>query len=162
MAALGSQLTFAATNMTLHSRLPHRIGLLSVALATVLCASLGLADSVVTNPVGFVNTVINGTNGTSSSALTFVGLSTAQPVAFQSTIATYNGGTKMLTPTSGTFTVDQFNGANGAFFVEITSGTNAGLLSDITATSTTSITTADDLSAKRAAASPSRFASIGP
>ncbi len=122
----------------------------------VLCASTALLSAsfteanVVTDPVGFVNTTINGTNGASSSALTFVGLSTTQPVAFQSTISTYNGGTKMLIPTSGTFTVDQFNGASGAHFVEITSGTAAGLLSDITATSTSSITTADDLSAQLA------------
>ena len=119
-----------------------------MSLGWALLASLSVAQSVVTDPVGFVNTSIIGTNGTSSSALTFVGLSTTQPVAFQSTISSYVGGTRMLTPTSGTFTLDQFNGANGAFFVEITSGTGAGLLSDITATSTTSITTADDLSAQ--------------
>ncbi len=105
---------------------------------------------MVTDPVAYVNTTISGTNGASSNALTFVGLSVTQPVAFQSTVASYNGGSKMLTPTSGTFTVDQFNGANGAYFVEIASGTDAGFLSDITATSTTTITTADDLSAKLA------------
>ncbi len=104
------------------------------------------ADSVVTDPVGFVNTTINGTGGTSSSAITIVGLSVTQPVSFQGTVGSYNGSTKVLTPTNGSFTTDQFNGANGVFFVEVTSGTQAGLLTDITATSTSSITTADNIS----------------
>ncbi len=107
------------------------------------------ADSVVTDPVGFVNTTIQGTNGTSSSALTLVGLSVTQPVSFQGSVGSYNSSSKTLTPSNGTFTADQFNGPNGAFFVEITSGAGAGTFSDITATagSPSSITTADDLSA---------------
>ena len=103
-----------------------------------------------TDPVAYVNTTIQGTGGTSDSALTFVGLSVTQPVNFQGTIGSYNGATHMLTPANGTFTPDQFNGTNGSYFVEITSGTAAGVLSDITATngSPSSITTADDLSSQ--------------
>lgn len=128
--------------------------------STTLLATLGAllaavsvqADSVVTDPVGFVNTTIQGTGGTKDSALTFVGLSVTQPVSFQGSVGSYTGGTKVLTPTNGTFTADQFNGASGAYFVEVTSGSAAGTLSDITATtaSPSSITTADDLSAKLA------------
>ncbi len=123
----------------------------SISLGGLLAAaSFVSAQSVTTDPVGFVNTNIQGTGGTTANALTLVGLSVTQPVSFQGTVGSYNGATHILTPSNGTFTTDQFNGANGAFFVEITSGASAGLLSDITATtaSPSSITTADDLSAQ--------------
>ncbi len=114
--------------------------------ALLVASSSARADSVVTDPVGYVNTTINGTGGTTSSAITIVGLSVTQPISFQGTVGSYDGSTKVLTPANGSFTTDQFNGANGAFFVEITSGTQAGLLTDITATTTSTITTADDIS----------------
>jgi uncharacterized protein (TIGR02597 family) len=118
--------------------------------ALVLLSASGRGDAVVTDPVGYVNTSIQGTNGTGSSVLTFLGLSVTQPVAFQGTIGTYDATSHTLTPANGTFTADEFDGTNGAYFVEITSGAAAGLFSDITATtaSPSSITTADDLSAQ--------------
>jgi len=121
------------------------LGLL-VGLAS-LAASIPVAFAqVATDPVGFLTLNVQGTGGTSSSALSFLGLSFTQPVSYQATLSSASGTT--LTDSNATWSDDQFNGANGQFYVELISGTGAGRMSNITATSGSghSITTADDLS----------------
>ena len=107
---------------------------------------VAIAQSVTTDPVGFINFNIQGTNGASNGALTFLGLSFTQPVSYQATFSSANGTT--LTDSNATWVDDQFNGANGSFYVELITGNGTGMTSQITATvaATHSIKTADDLS----------------
>ena len=119
------------------------IGLFTGVFALV---EIGIAQSVATDPVGSINLNIQGTGGTSNSALTFLGLSFAQPISYQATFSSANGNT--LTDSNAIWTDDQFNGSNGSFYVELFTGNGAGITSQITATiaASRSITTSDDLS----------------
>ena len=115
-------------------------------LALFAFASVAPAQSVTTDPVGFITLTAFGPASTGGSANSFLGLGFTQPVSYQATLSSASGTT--LTDSNAAFTDNQFNGANGNFYVELTSGTGAGRMSQITATSAAnkSITTADDLS----------------
>ena len=126
----------------------RRIVPLICTVALFAFASLGLAQTVATDPVGFITLNVQGTTGLpggATSALSFLGLAFTQPVSYQATLASASGTT--LTDSSATWSDNQFNGANGNFYVELTAGTGAGVMSQITATSgaNKTITTADDL-----------------
>jgi uncharacterized protein (TIGR02597 family) len=109
-------------------------------------ASFASAQSVTTDPVGFITLNVTGPAATGGSAISLLGVGFTQPVSYQATLASASGTT--LTDSSATWSDNQFNGANGAFYVELISGTGAGRMSQITATTAASksITTADDLS----------------
>jgi uncharacterized protein (TIGR02597 family) len=118
---------------------------------TALCVLAGgitvaFAQTVTTDPVGFLALTVYGPASTGGSADTFLGLSFTQPVSYQATFSSASGMT--LTDSSSTWSDDQFNGANGQYYVELITGPGAGRMSNITATSGSghSITTADDLS----------------
>ena len=126
----------------------------SLLLSAAAIGSLSLGEiataqtTVATDPVGFITLNVAGTNGTSSSALSFVGLSMTQPVALQGTLDGANGGT--VTDNEAAWTDNQYNGAtNGSHYIEILSGSGAGLMATITATSDSanSLTLDRDLSA---------------
>jgi len=67
-------------------------------------------------------------------------------VSYQGTITSF--GSYSVTDQNANWTGDEFNGANGNFFLEIISGPYAGLMTDILATAVPGDTlrTADDLS----------------
>ena len=116
-------------------------------LAALLAGLSSLsAQSVVTDPVGFITLSVAGPTVAGGSAISLLGIGFTQPVSYQAALASAAGTT--LTDSSATWTDNQFNGANGAYYLELISGAGAGKMSQITATSAAgkSITTADNLS----------------
>lgn len=103
---------------------------------------------VTTDPVGFITLNVQGTGGSGNNALSFLGLAFTQPVSYQATFTAPGSGTTLTDANATTWTDNEFNGVNGTFYVELITGTGAGTMSQITATSGTNktITTADDLS----------------
>jgi uncharacterized protein (TIGR02597 family) len=88
---------------------------------------------------------VDGTGGTAPSKMSFKGLGLTRPVEYQGSAETV--GTKTLIDNEAIWTDNQFNGGNGAFFVEITSGPGAGTTYDVEATtaSTKTITLTQNL-----------------
>ena len=68
-----------------------------------------------------------------SPKVSFKSLGLTRPVEYQGSAET--AATNTLTDNEATWVDDQFNGANGAYYVEIASGPGAGTTYDITATS---------------------------
>lgn len=101
---------------------------------------------VATDPVGFLTLNVYGPASTGGSANSYLGLAFTQPVSYQATLSSATGTT--LVDSNSSWTDNQFNGANGQYYVELISGSGAGRMSNITATSGAnhSITTANDLS----------------
>jgi len=95
---------------------------------------------------GFITLHVRGTGNTSSSALSFLGLGLTRSVVFRGNLESFGPGT--ITDLQAHWTDNQFNGANGPHYLEITSGSHAGFLTDILDTDGLSrtLTLADDLS----------------
>lgn len=90
------------------------------------------------DPVGVVSLPI------AASGLSFLAISLLNPVSYQGTITSF--GSYSVTDGNANWATDQFDGTNGPFFLEITSGLYAGLMTDIVVTGSDTLTTADDLS----------------
>lgn len=93
------------------------------------------AVDVYTDPVGFITLTIRGTNGTppgTTSALSYLGLGMTQLVVKQGRIT--GAVSNELVDALATWSDDQFNGSNGAHFIEITSGPFAGTIDDVVKT----------------------------
>jgi uncharacterized protein (TIGR02597 family) len=129
---------------------PHVLRLAAGILVTAAAGSFAQTTAT-TDPVGFITLNVPGTSGGATSALTFKGLSMTRPIEYQGSAETV--GTNTLVDSEATWTDNQFNGANGSYFVEITNGTNAGATFDIQATTaaTKTITLAQSLPAGAAA-----------
>ncbi len=116
-------------------------------IITAFCAGLfpafafAQAQPLITKPVGLITLTVNGTGGTQQSAMTLAGLGLTQRALFQGTSTSID--TNSIVDTAAGWTDNQFNGVGNACYVEITSGTNAGVLLDIASTtaSTQTITT---------------------
>ncbi|MHA3773885.1 TIGR02597 family protein [Verrucomicrobiota bacterium sgz303538] len=130
---------------------PSRTGLQHLAAALLTLAPVGASlhaqTTATTDPVGFITLNVDGTGGTAQSKLSFKGLGLTRPVEYQGSAETV--GTNTLTDNEATWTDNQFNGQNGAYYVEIASGTGAGTTYDISATAagTKTITLAQNLGA---------------
>ncbi|HUK81128.1 MAG TPA: hypothetical protein VLZ12_00700, partial [Verrucomicrobiae bacterium] len=117
-------------------------------LVTALTIAIGLstpranAVDVFTDPVGFITLTAHGTV---ESGLSFWGLGMTQIPASVG-LLTGKSGTQLSV--NSTLTAGQFNqGALGPlYFIEITSGSMAGLLDDVVSNSTAAVFTASDLS----------------
>lgn len=114
-----------------------RIALLGVGLIslTILSPATSRAVDVYTDPVGFITLNIKGTNGTppgTSSALSFLGLGMTQLVVKPGRIT--SAATNELVDANASWADDQYNGANGRHFIEISSGTYAGTIDEIVKT----------------------------
>lgn len=120
-------------------------------LLAASASSLIAQTTATTDPVGFITLAVTGTGGTVASQLSFRGLGLTRAVEYQGTAESFT--TTTLTDNEATWADNQFNGAAGAYFVEITSvngSTTAaavGTTYDITATSdgSNSITTGQSL-----------------
>jgi uncharacterized protein (TIGR02597 family) len=112
-------------------------------LVAVLSPAL-FAQTATTDPVGFITLSVPG-NGGSGSSIAITGLGLTRPIEYQGSAEAV--GANSLTDNEATWTDNQFNGANGEFFVEITSGPGAGVTANITGTNaqTKTITTAESL-----------------
>ncbi|MEO6739431.1 MAG: TIGR02597 family protein [Chthoniobacteraceae bacterium] len=125
---------------------------LSATAALVLAAASQMSfaqTTATTDPVGFVTLTIAGGGTPNNPKLTLVSPTLTQPIAWQGIISGITGNT--ISVANNPWTVDQFNGAvNGLHYVEIislTTPTKSGALSDITGTTTGSVTTFDNLTA---------------
>jgi Bacterial Ig domain/Fibronectin type III domain len=99
-----------------------------------------------TEPVGFTKLRITGTTGSQTSAYSYLAVNMVNPTSYQGTVTAK--GSLSIADSAGDWTDSQFNGANGSHYLEIVSGSWAGLTTDIIATDAASktITTDDDLS----------------
>lgn len=113
--------------------------------------SLLAQTTATTDPVGFITLNVAGTGGAGGSSLSFRGLSLTRPVEYQGSAESVTANS--VTDNEATWTDNQFNGTNGAYFLEITSGPGAGTTYDITATTaaTKTVTLAQNLGAGIAA-----------
>jgi uncharacterized protein (TIGR02597 family) len=102
--------------------------------------------TVSSDPVGFVTLPIAGAPSGEARAFSFLGINLLNPVNYQGTITSF--GSYFVTDRNANWTADEFNGANGNFFLEVISGPYAGLMTDIltTAVPGNTLTIADDLS----------------
>jgi len=104
-------------------------------------------NAQVNSPVcGFITLHVRGCGNTSSSALSYLGLGLTRPVVFRGNLESF--GQSTIIDTQAQWTDNQFNGANGPHYLEITSGAHAGLLIDILGTHAAlqTLALADDLS----------------
>ncbi|RYG60548.1 TIGR02597 family protein [archaeon] len=126
-----------------------RLGLQRLAVALLSLAPLSTPlfaqTTATTDPVGFITLNIDGTQQAGSTALSFKGLGLTRPVEYQGSAETV--GTNTLIDNEAVWTDNQFNGQNGSFYVELTSGPGAGTTYDVASTSaaTKTITLAQNL-----------------
>jgi len=117
--------------------------LASFALATTL-----LAQSTVSTPiVGFTTLPVRGKTGVNNT-LSFISLNLSRPKAFSGIVGTksLNGsGQTVITFSTSLFTANQFNASTNKHFFQVKSGSNDGLVSEVVATTTDSITLSDNL-----------------
>jgi uncharacterized protein (TIGR02597 family) len=112
------------------------------------------AQSVVTDPVGFTTINVNPQVG-AAHGFTAAALNMFRPTAYRSVVTSVStvGGVTVLTFPANSFTANQFTGTGNACFVEIAptgtfaNGTGSGVISDITANDTSTITLADNVTA---------------
>lgn len=115
---------------------------LSLSIASTIAVSTGFAQTATTDPVGFITMGISG--GTlASPKLTLLSPTLTRPVVWQGTILTISP--TAITVSGTPWSTGQFNGANGEYYVEVFSTTNPGALSDISNTTSNSITIEDNL-----------------
>lgn len=111
-------------------------------LATVATVRAEVASAV----AGLLTITVKGHNDQASSAITFIGLGLTRPVVCQGHLESL--APNAISDAHATWVDDQFNGADGAHYLEIASGPAAGLMTDIvdTVAATKSLALADDLS----------------
>ncbi len=117
-------------------------------LASVAALS---AQSVVTEPVGFTTLTV-AAKPPAARGFTYVALNMFRPTAYRSVVPAVSapGSSTVLTFAASSFTAGQFatgTAPNYSHFIEITNGTGAGVLSDISACTTNTITLTEDISA---------------
>lgn len=122
----------------------------AIALATAIIPQPASAVDVYTDPVGFISHVIVGTNSVPAPTYSFLGLGMTQLVTNRGVISAV-AGTKITV--NNTLPNAGFNAvANGPqYFIEVTSGSNAGLTEDIVSNDTAAVFTATDISSLIAA-----------
>ncbi|HET6407526.1 MAG TPA: TIGR02597 family protein [Chthoniobacteraceae bacterium] len=108
-------------------------------------ASLFAQTTATTDPVGFITLNVAGTGGAAAPALSFKGLGLTRAIEYQGSAETVGANT--IVDNDATWTDNQFNGANGAYYLEISTGSGAGTTYDIqsTAAGTKTITLAQNL-----------------
>ena len=118
---------------------------LALLLAALLTAN---AQNVSTTPVGYQSITINGSPDGSTASFTALSVG-FQKASEYSGSATATPSSAVLTDSSASFTASAYStldaAGNSAYYVEITSGTSAGLILDIVANTSNTITTGSDL-----------------
>ena len=119
----------------------------AIAIAPLYTRLATCQTQVSTGPSGFITLRIAGHGGAGGVQISFIGLGLASHTEFEGNLESHIANT--LTDTGASWVDDQFNGANGAHFVEITSGPNAGYTADILDTDGAAkmLTVADNFSA---------------
>ena len=118
------------------------------AICFALSSGLSLAQTNFSDIVGYTTLNVRG-KATSSSpnASSFIALNVHRPAAFKGQVGTksLSGQQSVITLSSSAFTNNQLTGQK--HYLRVTSGANTGLVSEITANSTDTITVADNLDA---------------
>jgi hypothetical protein len=131
-------------------RLQVSLVLSIVAAAVVFSQTAGNSD-----PAGFLSVAVNGTGGVGANRMTYLGLGLTRSVAYQRTASVI--GANSITDSGASWTVDQFAGANGPHFVEITNvngsitATGVGTTYGIVSNTSSTLTLASNLAAGIAA-----------
>jgi uncharacterized protein (TIGR02597 family) len=102
---------------------------LAVGLLLASAASLFAQTTATTDPVGFITLNAAGNAGSGNPAFSFRGLGMTRAVEYQGSAESV--GANSLIDNDATWADNQFNGANGAYLVEIVSGPGAGTTFDI-------------------------------
>jgi uncharacterized protein (TIGR02597 family) len=122
---------------------------IALAASIALLAAPAFAQTTATtDPVGFIT--LNVTAGSvGSPAYAHLGLGLTRSVSYQGSAETSTGAQTTIVDNEAVWVDNQFNGAAGAFYVEITSGPGAGTTYDIagTAGATKTLTLAQPLAA---------------
>jgi uncharacterized protein (TIGR02597 family) len=112
--------------------LPKLAFIITVGVITVAVSYQAMATDVFTDPVGFITLTVQGSNGLSTvGAKSLQGLGMTQLATNRGTVASV--ATNGITDSSATWADNDYT--NGLFFIEITSGPNAGLIDDVKAAS---------------------------
>lgn len=114
---------------------------ISLLSGVVLLASSGFAQTVATDPVGYVTLTVNGTGGVGSAAVSVLGAPLEQPVDASAALTAVAGTT--LTSGGATWTPGEFAGTH---YLQITSGPNTGISATVSGNTDTTLTTAQDIS----------------
>jgi uncharacterized protein (TIGR02597 family) len=115
---------------------------LAVLSGAALFASSHLtAESVSTNPVGYVTLTVKGTGGVGSSAISVLGVPLELPVEASGVLTSISGVT--LTSGAANWAADSFASSH---YMQLTSGSNAGVSVAISGNDSTSVTTEQDIS----------------
>jgi uncharacterized protein (TIGR02597 family) len=118
------------------------------AITSFALASSLLAQSTVSTPiVGFTTLPVRGKTG-ANNTLSFISLNLSRPKAFGGVVGTksVNGsGQTVITFSTPQFAANQFNASTNRHFFQVKSGGNDGLVSEVVATTTDSITLSDNL-----------------
>jgi uncharacterized protein (TIGR02597 family) len=124
--------------------LPKLAFIITVGLITSAVSYQALATDVFTDPVGFITLTAQGSNGIANARATSLqGLGMTQLPTNRGTVAS-SPVSNQVVDTSSTWANNDYT--NGLFFIEITSGPNAGLIDDVTGASATdhAVYTAND------------------
>lgn len=141
-------LGFAAVGLTFVRRRGR-----TLAVAAALAGSLHAAETP-NSPVGYLTATLPG-GSQQSPRLSLISPTLVRPLSWQGTITALSANTTGPTTISvagNPWTDGQFNGASGSYYVEVVPRLSSGVVSDITATTTSSLTAFDNLAA---------FASVG-
>lgn len=114
--------------------------LISLLASATLFAASNL-NAATTDPVGYITLTVNGTGGVGSSAVSVLGAPIESVVSATGTITDVSGNT--ITSASSGWVVSDFANTH---YVRITSGTNSGIITTITANTSTTLTTSEDIS----------------
>ena len=100
-----------------------------------------------TDPAGFTILAVTGAVSSVSPSYSYLGLGMANAVCYKGTVTSFAA--QSIADTGAVWNENQFNGTGGGCYIEIVSGSHAGLTTDIVATNATTktLTTEDDLSA---------------
>jgi hypothetical protein len=126
----------------------HNVSLITGALL-IAAAAGSYAQTAVTDPVGYITMNVTGTANPAAPAISYVGASLVNAVQYAGTAV--GGAGTTATFAAASFTVDAFglNSLNeGKFYVEITSGPNAGVWTDIRDNDATTLTLLDSIGAQ--------------
>jgi len=121
--------------------LPLLIGTSVIFIHSALC------QNATTTPVGATTLTVRGKTG-ATNANSFISLNLARPTAYEGVIGTKSltGSPSVITFSSNLFTAGQFSGTGKNHYLQVTNGTNNGLVSQVVSNTVNSITLADDIS----------------
>jgi uncharacterized protein (TIGR02597 family) len=126
-----------------------RPSIYAIALTSLALSGVNAQTTATTDPVGFTTLNVRGkANAGASNRNNFISLNMQRASAFQGVItsASVDGsGRSVLTISGATFTANQFDGVGNAHYVRLTSGSNAGQVSEVVATSANTITVVDNI-----------------